>query len=111
MTTKTKTDAGKNPVSSGAQQPKLAPAYQALPCVAGCPYTDLGRLELIPLSYLTVTTPSYVQVWNERFRFIQINPTFATEMSVKLMDKNVVRMPLPTSPSTAPSSTAVHFHI
>ncbi|GAB4820242.1 hypothetical protein N2152v2_007288 [Parachlorella kessleri] len=42
MTTKTKTDAGKNPV------------------------------------------------WNERFRFIQINPTFATEMSVKLMDKNVV---------------------
>ena len=27
---------------------------------------------------------------NERFKFVQINPAFATEMSVRVMDKNVV---------------------
>jgi hypothetical protein len=31
------------------------------------------------------------QVFNERFRFLQINPSYATELTVKVFDYNTVR--------------------
>jgi hypothetical protein len=32
-----------------------------------------------------------MQVFNERFRFLQINPSYATELTVKVFDYNTVR--------------------
>ncbi|GAB4820220.1 hypothetical protein N2152v2_007266 [Parachlorella kessleri] len=42
------------------------------------------------MSTKTKTDAGKNPVWNERFKFVQINPAFATEMSVRVMDKNVM---------------------